>query len=107
MNIKTGDKVRVIAGKDRGKTGTVIQVFPKLSRAVVENVNMMTKHIRKQRNHAGQKIEFPCPLHVSNLQVISPKTGASGRVGYKQIEKEGKQIKIRVIRSKGKTEDIE
>ena len=107
MNIKTGDKVRVMAGKDKGKEGTVLQVFPKLERAVVEGVNIMTKHLRKQGNRAGQKIEFPSPIHVSNLQVVSAKTGKVGRIGYKRIEKEGKSTKIRVIRSKGQTEDIE
>jgi large subunit ribosomal protein L24 len=107
MNIKTGDKVRVMAGKDKGKEGTVLQVFPKLERAVVEGVNIMTKHLRKQGNRAGQKIEFPSPIHVSNLQVVSAKTGNVGRIGYKRIEKEGKSTKIRVIRSKGQTEDIE
>ena len=91
MNIKTGDKVRVLAGKDRGKQGTVLQVFPKLERAVVEGVNLMTKHLRKQANRAGQKIEFSAPMHVSNLQVISAKTGMSGRVGYKRMEKDGKR----------------
>ncbi|TAL51127.1 50S ribosomal protein L24 [Patescibacteria group bacterium] len=107
MNIKTGDKVRVMAGKDKGKQGIVLQVFPKLERAVVEGVNLMTKHLRKQANRPGQKIEFPGPLHISNLQIISAKTGATGRVGYKQIEKEGKKTKIRTIRFKGQSEDIE
>ncbi|PJE76626.1 50S ribosomal protein L24 [Candidatus Uhrbacteria bacterium CG10_big_fil_rev_8_21_14_0_10_48_16] len=107
MKIKTGDKVRVLAGKDKGKEGTIIQVFPKLERVVVEGVNMLTKHLKKQGERAGQKIEFPAPIHASNLQVISSKTGKSGRVGYKFIDKEGKKTKIRLIRSKGQSEDIE
>lgn len=107
MNIKTGDKVRIMAGKDKGKEGIILQVFPKLERAVVEGVNIMTKHLRKQGNRAGQKIEFPAPIHASNLQLISTKTGKVGRVGYKHIVKEGRSTKIRVIRSKGQTEDIE
>lgn len=107
MHIKTGDNVRVMAGKDKGKEGAVLQVFPKLNRAVVEGVNLLTKHLRKQANRAGQKIQFPSPIHASNLQVISSKSGKVGRIGYKWIEKEGKTSKIRVIRSKGQTEDIE
>ncbi|MBI4592478.1 50S ribosomal protein L24 [Candidatus Uhrbacteria bacterium] len=107
MNIKTGDKVRILTGKDKGKQGTVLQVFPKLERAVVEGVNLMTKHLRKQHNRPGQKIEFPAPLHISNLQVVSPKSGLSGRVGYKRVQKEGTFRKIRVIHTKGQTEDIE
>lgn len=107
MKIKTGDKVRIIAGKDKGKEGTILQVFPKLQRVVVEGANLMTKHLRKQGNRPGQKIQFPSPLHVSNVQLISAKSGSTGRVGYKVMEKEGKTTKIRVLRSKGTTEDIE
>ncbi|MBI4256797.1 50S ribosomal protein L24 [Candidatus Uhrbacteria bacterium] len=107
MHIKTGDKVRVMAGKDKGKEGNVLQVFPKLNRAVVEGVNLLTKHLRKQANRVGQKIQFPSPIHTSNLQVVSSKSGNVGRIGYKRIEKDGKMRKIRVIRSKGQTEDIE
>lgn len=107
MKIKTGDKVRILAGKDKGKQGTIIQVFPKLERAVVEGINLLTKHLKKQGDRAGQKIEFPAPMHISNLQVVSPKSGKFGRVGYKFIDKEGKKTKIRLIRSKGQSEDIE
>ena len=107
MHIKTGDKVRVRAGKDKGKEGVVLQVFPKLNRAVVEGINLLTKHLRKQGNRVGQKIQFPSPLYASNLSLISPKSGKTGRVGYKRIEKEGKSMKIRVIKSKGQSEDIE
>lgn len=107
MKIKTGDNVRVLAGKDRGKQGKVLQVFPALERAVVDGVNLMTKHLRKQANRPGQKISFSAPLHVSNLQIVSSKSGKSGRVGYKTIEQEGKRTKIRVLRSKGLSEDLE
>ena len=74
MKIKTGDKVRILAGKDKGKEGKVIQVFPKLERLVIEGANLMTKHLRKQGNRPGQKIEFPAPLHASNVQIISSKS---------------------------------
>ncbi|NQV90668.1 50S ribosomal protein L24 [Candidatus Uhrbacteria bacterium] len=107
MKIKTGDKVRVLSGKDKGKQGTIIQVFPKLERVVVEGVNILIKHMRKQGDRAGQKIEFPAPMHASNVQVVSSKSGKSGRIGYKFIDKEGKKTKIRLIRSKGQSEDIE
>lgn len=107
MKIKTGDKVRVISGKDRGKEGSVTQVFPQLSRIVVEGVNTMTKHLRKRGKQAGQKIQFSAPIHVSNVMLISGKSGKAGRVGYKVIEKDGQKSKIRVLRSKGATEDVE
>ena len=107
MKIKTGDQVRIITGKDSGKEGKVLQVFPKLERLVVEGINLMTKHLRKQQNRPGQKIQFSAPLHYSNVQVISAKNGKVGRVGYKFVEKEGKKTKIRVIHSKGQSEDID
>ena len=107
MKIKTGDNVRIIAGKDKGKQGKIIQVFPKLERIVVEGANLMTKHLRKQQNRPGQKIQFSAPMHYSNVQIISAKSGKIGRVGYKFVEKEGKQTKIRRIHSKGQSEDIE
>lgn len=108
MKIKTGDTVRILAGKDRGKQGKVLQVFPSMERVVVEGLNMAVRHLRtRRRDQAGQKIQFPAPLHVSNVQIVSGKSGTRGRVGYKFIEKEGKQVKIRVLRRKGTVEDIE
>lgn len=106
MKIKTGDNIRVIAGKDKGKEGKVLQVFPVLERVVVEGLNLMTKHLKKRGAQPGQKIQFPSPMHASNVQLIS-KTGTNGRVGYKVIEKEGVKSKIRVLRKKGSVQDIE
>lgn len=107
MKIKTGDKVRLLAGKDKGKEGKVLQVFPVLERVVVEGANMMTKHLKKRGEHAGQKIQFPSPVHISNVVLISEKTGARGKVGFKIIESNGGKKKIRTIRTKGIFEDIE
>jgi large subunit ribosomal protein L24 len=108
LKIKTGDKVRIIAGKDKGKEGKVIQVFPKLQKVVVEGLNMATRHLRSQRRgQAGQKIQFPAPVHISNVKLVSAKSGQSGRVGSKVLETEAGKKKIRVIKFKGTTEDIE
>lgn len=107
MKIKTGDKVRILSGKDKGKEGNIIQVFPSLERVVVEGANMMTRHLRGRSGQAGQKIQFSSPIHVSNVKLISPKSGISGRVGYKHIEVDGRKAKIRTVRSKGTVEDIE
>ncbi len=107
MKIKTGDKVRVLTGRDKGKQGNVLQVFPVLSRVVVEGVSVMTKHLRKSGQRAGQKIEFPSPIHISNVELVSSKSGKSGRVGYKVIETDGQKKKIRIMRKKGEVEDIE
>ncbi len=108
MKIKTGDKVRIIAGAEKGKEGKVIQVFPRLNKVVVEGLNLATRHLRSQKQgQAGQKIQFPSPIHVSNVKLVSPKSGKSGRVGHKILESQEKKRKIRVIRAGGKTEDIE
>lgn len=108
MKVKTGDTVRIMAGKDKGKQGKVIQVFPEQDKVIVEGLNMAVRHLRtRRRDQAGQKIQFPGPLHVSNVQVISPKSGTAGRTGYKFIEKDGKRVKVRVLRRRGRSEDIE
>lgn len=66
--IKTGDLVKVTTGKDRGKTGKVVQVFPKLRRVVVEGVNMSKRHLRPRRQgDKGQIIEFAMPINISNV----------------------------------------
>lgn len=107
MKIKTGDKIRMLTGKDKNKEGKVLQVFPKLERVVVEGINVLTKHLKKRGEHAGQKIQFPSPVHISNVQIVSEKTGKYGRIGYKIIETDGAKKKIRILRKNGTTEDIE
>ena len=84
MNIKTNDKVKIIAGKDRGKEGKVIQVFRKENKIVVEGVNVLKKHLRaRKQGEKGQTIELPAPFDVSNAKVICPKCGLSVRVSFK------------------------
>jgi len=83
MKIKTKDQVKIIAGKDKGKTGKVQQVFPRRGRASVEGVNLLVKHLRPQRRgEKGQRVEFPAPLSLSNLMLICPKCGRPTRVGF-------------------------
>jgi len=85
LKIKKGDKVRVLAGKDKGKEGEIIQVFPKLNKAVVDKVNIYKKHLRGQkRGQAGQTIEFSAPVYVSNLGLICQQCGKVIRVGFKK-----------------------
>jgi len=108
MKIKIGDRVRVISGKNKGKDGKVQQMFPSSDRLIVEGVNKTIKHLRKQRGgQKGQKIEYFAPIHLSNVRLISPKTGLEGRVGFKKIQGEGKIKKVRQISKKGMREDIE
>mgnify|MGYP003394492488 CR=1 FL=1 len=81
MKIKKGDKVVVIAGKSRGEKGTVMRAMPKENKVIIEGVNMMKKHQKAtRRGGKGQLVERAMPLHVSNVQVVDPKTGKGTRV---------------------------
>jgi len=103
MKIKKNDKVKIIAGKDKGKTGKVLQIFSSRERVSVEGLNLLIKHMRPRRQgEKGQRIEFPAPLASSNLMLVCPKCGRGTRVGYKYQEikseagKEPKTKKYRV-----------
>lgn len=102
MKLRTGDNVKVIAGKDKGKTGKIIQVFPKLGKVVVEGMNIAVKHLRgRGANQPGQRIEFPAPLHASKVMLIDPKSGKTTRVGYKLTKKGEKADKVRISKKSG------
>lgn len=101
--IKKGDKVQIIAGKDRfkktkkgdktskGNQGKVLQVFPKLGKIVVEGLNLRFKHLKARRmGEAGQRIEFPAPLDISNVKVVCPKCSQVTRIGFKLLETDKK-----------------
>ncbi len=100
MKIKKNDKVKIIAGKDKGKTGKVLQIFLAEQRASVEGVNILIKHLRPQKQgEKGQRIEFPAPLRISNMMLICPKCNKETRVGYKIVKTEkGKEKKYRVCK---------
>lgn len=93
MKVKANDTVIVIAGKDKGKQGRVKQALPKADKVVVEGVNIVKKHQRPtQMNPQGGIIEVEAPIHVSNVQVVDPKTGEATRVGYQ--EQDGKRVRV-------------
>lgn len=84
MKLKKGDHVLIIAGKDRGRTGKILDVFPKESKIAVEGMNIHTKHTRARRQgQKGQKIEVPARFDSSNAKIICPKCAKAVRVGYK------------------------
>ena len=86
MFVKTGDKVRVIAGKDKGVEAKVIAALPKVNKVVVEGVNIIKKHQKpNNENPQGAIVEKEAPIHVSNVQVLD-KNGVAGRVGYKFVD---------------------
>lgn len=71
LRIKSGDQVKVIAGKDKGKTGKVLQTFPRVNRVVVEGVGASKKHLRTRRaGDKGQIVEFFMPIHASNVMPV-------------------------------------
>jgi large subunit ribosomal protein L24 len=77
LNIKSGDQVKIVAGKYKGKSGKVIQAFPKLNRVVVEGINTAKRHLKTRRSgEKGQVIEFFMPIHASNVQIL----GEDGKV---------------------------
>lgn len=102
MKIKKGDNIIVTAGKDRGKSGTVVRALPKLSKVLVEGVNVMTRHQKsRQRGQQGQIIERPMPIDISNVALKDKKTGKPVRIGYTFEGEKGKEKKVRVARPSG------
>ena len=94
MNIKKGDTVRVLSGKDKGKEGQVVRSIPSKQRVVVEKVNMVKKAMRPtQQNPQGGIIEKEAPIHVSNLMLIDPKSGKPTKVGRK-LNAKGKLVRF-------------
>jgi len=93
MHVKKGDKVKVISGKDKGKTGVVLASFPKKDRVLVEGVSIVKKHMKpNQANPQGGIVTQEAAIHVSNVMLIDPKTGEPTRVGYK-VE-DGKKVRV-------------
>ena len=94
LHIKKDDTVYVNAGDDRGKTGRVLQVFPAKNRAIVEGVNIITKATKPSAKYPqGGLIKVEAPVHVSNLNLIDPKSGKPTRIGTRRDEK-GKKVRI-------------
>lgn len=84
FKIKKGDNIKVMSGKDKGKTGKVAQILPELNKVVVEGVNKMKKHLRPSRQREkGQRVEFDAPMSVCNVQLVCPKCAKITRVGFK------------------------
>ncbi|MBU1446493.1 50S ribosomal protein L24 [Patescibacteria group bacterium] len=93
MKIKMNDNVKVIAGKDRGKSGKVTRTLNKNEKIIVEKLNMRTKHIKKTTTNPGSKITFEAAMPVSNVMVVCPSCKKTTRIGYKKLET-GKKERI-------------
>ena len=94
LRIKKGDNVIVIAGNDKGKTGKVLSVAPAENRAIVEGVNLVSKHTKpNSKAPQGGIIKQEAPIHISNLSLVDPKTGEPTRVAIKKND-DGKKVRV-------------
>ncbi len=93
LKIKKGDKVVVIAGRDKGKSGEVLRVLVERNRAVVQGVNMVKRHTRPRPGEPGGIVEKEAAIHVSNIAHVDPKTQQPTRVGFKILEN-GRKVRF-------------
>ena len=98
LKIKKGDKVIVISGRDRGKTGEVFEVLPQVDRVKVRGVNVVKRHQRQTQTQQSGIISKELPVHLSNLAIADPKDGKPTRVGFKIVEGGGK---VRIAKRSG------
>jgi large subunit ribosomal protein L24 len=100
MKLAQGDSVIVIAGKDKGKTGTVMRVLHDQNRVIVSGVNMVTKHVKKTVQSEGKIVKYEVSISASNVMIADPKTGKPSRIGFK-VDAKGK--KVRIAKKSGST----
>jgi large subunit ribosomal protein L24 len=102
MKIRKGDRVKVIAGRSKGKIGDVLRVLPAEERVVVSGVNVIKRHTKPSRTDTGGIIEREAAIHVSNVALLDPKSDKPTKVGFKFLE-DGR--KVRFARASGETID--
>jgi large subunit ribosomal protein L24 len=94
MKIKKGDKVKIIAGKDRGKEGKILQVLLERNRVIVEGLNLLVKHVKPRRDgEKGQRIQTPGPLNISNVMLVCPNCNRPTKIGHKILE-DKKKVRV-------------
>jgi len=92
LKVKKGDRVVVIAGRDKGKRGEVLQVLPQEARALVQGVNVVRRHQKQSPQQDGGIISKELPIHISNIAVEDPSDGSASRVGFK-ITEDGRKVR--------------
>lgn len=92
MKLHVGDVVLVTGGKDKGKQGKIVRVFPKEDKVLVQGVNMYVKHIKPMQGRAGEKVRRERPLHTASVAIMNSETGKVDRVGHKVID--GKKVRV-------------
>jgi large subunit ribosomal protein L24 len=101
MHVKKGDKVIVIAGKDKGKTSTVVRAMPSINKVVLEGINMAKKHVKKTRSSAGQMVDIAMPIHASNVKLADGKAKKEA----KPAKAKSKTAETKVAKKTTKKED--
>jgi len=99
--IRKGDKVIVLTGRDKGRTGEVVEVRPNEDRALVRGINMVKRHQRQTAQQEGGIISKESPVHLSNLAVADPKDGKPTRVGFKFVGEGDNRRKVRFAKRSG------
>ncbi|MCP4074274.1 MAG: 50S ribosomal protein L24 [Hyphomicrobiales bacterium] len=93
FKIKKGDKVVVLVGKDKGRSGEVIKVMPKEGRALVGGINLVKRHTRQSQTSEGGIISKEAPIQISNLAIADPSDGKATRVGFKTLD-DGRKVRF-------------
>jgi len=91
MKLKIGDEVQILAGKDKGKKGKITKLLRNSNKIVVEKVNIITKHIKKTAQKAGEIIKYEAPIDATNASIVCPKCKKTTRIGHKKLENGKKQ----------------
>ena len=106
LNVRKGDKVRILSGNDSGKEGKILTAMPEKERVIVEDCNMVTRHVKPRRQgEAGGRIEQAGSIHVSNVQLVCPSCKMPTRVAHQIVEVNGKKKSVRVCKQCGKQID--
>jgi large subunit ribosomal protein L24 len=93
LKVKKGDKVVVLTGRDKGKNGEIMKVFPEENRAIVQGVNIVRRHQKQSAGQEGGIISKEAPVHISNLAIEDPKDGSPSRIGFKVLE-DGRKVRF-------------
>jgi large subunit ribosomal protein L24 len=102
-NIKKDDNVIVLTGRDKGKKGKVLKVFPKEDRALVQGVNVVKRHQRQTQKEQGGIVSKEAPIHLSNIAHVDPKSGQATRIGFKTM---ADGSKVRFAKKSGEVIDV-
>ena len=89
--LRKGDNVKVLVGKDKGKTGEISKIFPKTNKAIVSGVNVVIRHTKQTQNSPGGKVSKESPIDLSNIALIDKESSVSIRVGFKYVD--GKKVR--------------